>query len=30
LIHHTCMLSVGCKPMMLITLNLAKTFLKGF
>jgi hypothetical protein len=28
LIDYTCMLRVGCKPMILITLNLAKTRLK--
>jgi hypothetical protein len=28
LIDHNCMLSVGCKPMRLITLNMAKTCLK--
>jgi hypothetical protein len=28
LIDHTFMLSVDCKPMMLITLNMAKTCLK--
>jgi hypothetical protein len=30
LIDLNCMLSVGCKPMMLITLNFAKTYLKVF
>jgi hypothetical protein len=28
LIGYTCMLSIGCKPMILITLNMAKTGLK--
>jgi hypothetical protein len=28
LIDYTCMLSIGCKPMILITLNMAKTCLK--
>jgi hypothetical protein len=28
LFDHTCMLRIGCKPMILITLNMAKTCLK--
>jgi hypothetical protein len=28
LFNYTCMLSIGCKPMILITLNMAKTCLK--
>jgi hypothetical protein len=30
LIGYTCMLSIGCTPMIIITLNMAKTWLKVF
>jgi hypothetical protein len=30
LFNYTCMLTLGCKPMILITFNLAKTCLKVF